>query len=271
MSAPGEHLKVRQADQPFKDEPADQDGSAKRMVAKVEPAVTGFHPVIPVGKTWNVLDLSKGYHPESISLDPPSIGRYNEKRTNMYTTGLFGGVRNIHMGLDIWVPEGTPVRAFSDCRVLFFRDNDNPGDYGPTIITEHKIGSKFAIYTHYDHYAQGAGRTNRDGRADRADISASGKGTDSGQSEEITLYALYGHLSRASLDNVTEGKPLSKGQIFAEVGGPQVNGGWVPHLHFQLSWERPAEPDMPGVVAEEDHLRALQIYPDPRLVLGNLY
>jgi len=238
-----------------------------------DPAAEGFHPVIALGKTWLVLDLTKGYLPEAISLDPPSIGRYDEKRTNMYTAGLFGGVRNIHMGLDIWVPERTPVYAFSDGQVLFFRDNDNPGDYGPTIVTEHKIDPENVIYSHY---TQGAGRTaqtnaDTEKRNGRTGSPLAGKSEISGQSDGITLYALFGHLSRSSLGNVTVGMPLKKGRVFAEVGGTHENGGWVPHLHFQLSWERPSEPDMPGVVAGGDREKALRIYPDPRLVLGNLY
>ena len=28
---------------------------------------------------------------------------------------------------------------------------------------------------------------------------------------------------------------------------------------------------MPGVVSDEDHLRALAVFPDPRLVLGDIY
>lgn len=112
-----------------------------------------YHPVIVVGDRWNVLDLTKGYHPESITLDPPSIGRYNEKRTNMYVSGLFKGVRNIHMGIDIWVPAGSPVYAFADGKVLFFRDNNNPGDYGPTIVAEHKIDPFDSLHPHYYLYA----------------------------------------------------------------------------------------------------------------------
>jgi peptidoglycan LD-endopeptidase LytH len=194
---------------------------------------TGFHPVIILGERWEVLDLSKGYHPETISLDPPSIGRYNEARKNMYTTGLFKGVRNIHMGVDIWVPEGTPVFSFAEGRVLFFRDNDQPGDYGPTIVTEHIVAL--------------------DG------------------CEPSPLYALFGHLCRKSLEDVSEGMALERGQCIAEVGGEHENGGWVPHLHFQLSRKRPVVPDMPGVVAPEDRDAALRTYPDPQIVLGPLY
>ena len=205
----------------------------------------GFHPVIDMGDTWQVLDLTKGYDPDAISLNPPSIGRYNERRRSMYTTGLFKGVRNIHMGIDIWVPSGTPVCAFADGRVLFFRDNDQPGDYGPTIVTEHHV------------------------LLDEESPWNPSKNESRGAS--IPIYALFGHLSRASMKHVSEGMPLEKGQPFAEVGDVGENGGWVPHLHFQLSREHPAVPDMPGVVAPEDLAEALRTYPDPQLVLGPLY
>lgn len=203
------------------------------MVSSAAQKSAGFHPVIDIGARWEVLDLTAGYKPSEISLDPPSVGRYDEVRRNMYTTGLFRGVRNIHMGVDIWVPRNTPVRSFADGYVLFFRDNDRSGDYGPTIVTRHVV-------------ALDGGRA-------------------------TPLYALFGHLSRRSLEKVFEGMVLERGQCFAEVGGEHENGGWVPHLHFQLSRERPAVPDMPGVVAPEDRDAALQTYPDPRVVLGPLY
>lgn len=85
------------------------------------------------------------------------------------------------------------------------------------------------------------------------------------------LFALYGHLSKKSLSMVQPGQEISAGDKIAELGTELENGGWVPHLHFQLSFEDPGEADMPGVVADENREEALQKYPDPRLVLGELY
>ena len=51
----------------------------------------------------------------------------------------------------------------------------------------------------------------------------------------------------------------------------QKNGGWPPHVHFQLSLIEPKTCDLPGVVSEENHEVALKVFPDPRHVLGNLY
>lgn len=187
-----------------------------------------YYPVIDIGEKWNVLDLSEGYVPETITLDPPSIGRYNEKRHNMYTSDFYEGKRNVHMGIDVWMPAGTPVYSFSDGIVLFYRDNITNGDYGPTIVTEHKIGNS-------------------------------------------RIYALFGHLSRSSLRNVYRGMSLARGEKFTELGDVNENGGWLPHLHFQLSLICPEGPDMPGVVSDESLSEALKIYPDPQLVLGRLY
>ena len=49
------------------------------------------------------------------------------------------------------------------------------------------------------------------------------------------------------------------------------NGGWPPHVHFQLALSEPTTHDMPGVVATSQHAAALDEYPDPRMVLGPLY
>ncbi|MFH5833432.1 peptidoglycan DD-metalloendopeptidase family protein [Halalkalibaculum sp. DA384] len=85
------------------------------------------------------------------------------------------------------------------------------------------------------------------------------------------LFALHGHLARASLDRLEKGQEIKKGQEFAEVGAHRENGGWEPHLHFQLSVEDPGRADMPGVVAEENIETALEKYPDPRLIVGDIY
>lgn len=85
------------------------------------------------------------------------------------------------------------------------------------------------------------------------------------------IYSLYGHLRRDSLAGLRKGKSVVGGEQFAWIGAETENGGWPPHLHFQLSWEEPQNCDMPGVVAEADLEDALQKYPDPQLMLGPLY
>ncbi len=85
------------------------------------------------------------------------------------------------------------------------------------------------------------------------------------------IYALYGHLSKSSISNKKIGQKIHIGEEIATVGDFTENGGWPPHVHFQLSLIEPKSCDLPGVVSEEDHDIALKVFPDPRLVLGNLY
>lgn len=84
------------------------------------------------------------------------------------------------------------------------------------------------------------------------------------------LWVLYGHLG--STRGKLPGQRIRKGQRIGRLGDIDENGGWhLPHVHFQISTEAPETHDMPGAVAVEDRLEALQQYPDPRYVLGELY
>lgn len=85
------------------------------------------------------------------------------------------------------------------------------------------------------------------------------------------VFALHGHLTRESLERWSPGDSFEAGAPLAEVGGKDVNGGWNPHLHFQLSVVEPQTHDLPGAVSQADLGWALAAFPDPRLVLGPLY
>jgi len=86
----------------------------------------------------------------------------------------------------------------------------------------------------------------------------------------VTLWALHGHLDARSSAHAP-GSRITAGQVIGWLGAEDENGGWPPHLHFQLSLERPATHDLPGVVSPAEREAARSIYPDPRLVLGPLY
>lgn len=58
--------------------------------------------------------------------------------------------RSVHLGVDIWAKAGTPVYAPTKAKVHSFANNDNFGDYGPTIILEHNLEGK-TFYTLYGH------------------------------------------------------------------------------------------------------------------------
>ena len=87
----------------------------------------------------------------------------------------------------------------------------------------------------------------------------------------VQFWALFGHLSAKSIVGKSEGDWIQRGECLAWLGPEEDNGGWPVHLHFQLSLRAPETHDMPGVVTLEDREAALQLYPDPRLILGPIY
>lgn len=86
--------------------------------------------------------------------------------------------------------------------------------------------------------------------------------------KELTLWSLYGHLSRDSLTSLREGQAIAKGQEIARLGSDEVNGGWLPHLHFQLILDiGQARGDFPGVFRKSEREGWRRICPDPRSFL----
>ncbi len=86
-----------------------------------------------------------------------------------------------------------------------------------------------------------------------------------------SFWVLWGHLSKASVQIHQIGQHFERGDVLGWVGTKIDNGGWNPHLHIQLANVKPKTHDMPGVVSLTDRERACQLYPDPRLVLGQVY
>ena len=77
-------------------------------------------------------------------------------------------------------------------------------------------------------------------------------------------YSLYGHLSRASLTGLHDGKPVRAGDKLAELGPYPENGDWPPHLHFQLMHDMLSlRGDFPGVCRPSERTEWLTRCPDP--------
>ena len=70
-----------------------------------------FSPVIDLPDGYEVYDFTQGYDPERSMRSEFGVGRFNEVRKNMYTSELFKGERNIHMGIDIAAPVDVPDAA----------------------------------------------------------------------------------------------------------------------------------------------------------------
>ncbi|WP_080241631.1 peptidoglycan DD-metalloendopeptidase family protein [Spirosoma rigui] len=88
------------------------------------------------------------------------------------------------------------------------------------------------------------------------------------QTADGVLYSLYGHLTRASLVSLYEGKPIEAGEKLAEIGPYPENGDWPPHLHFQLMTDMLGlRGDFPGVCSLTDRAKFLALCPDPNQLL----
>ena len=85
----------------------------------------------------------------------------------------------------------------------------------------------------------------------------------------LKFHTLYGHLDRDSLKGLKPGTAFMAGEKFAELGTRRENGGWTPHLHFQIILDiGSAKGDYPGVAKRSEKDRWLSICPDPAKLLG---
>lgn len=160
---------------------------------------------------------------------PVGVGRYNEDRVLYRHSPLFDGERenrSVHLGIDLFVMDGTEVMTPLAAHVHSVADNTGLGNYGPTVILEHEL-------------------------------------------DGIRFWTLYGHLGRHSVVRLEMGQTLETGEEFAVVGDLMENGGWPPHLHFQITADLMGHSgDFPGVAAPSEVARWLEICPDPNLILG---
>lgn len=84
-----------------------------------------------------------------------AFGGYLERRniyqrSNHFNSEDLKNQRNIHLGIDFWCKENTAVLAVLDGEIHSYKNNDNYGDYGPTIILKHEVADK-TFYSLYGH------------------------------------------------------------------------------------------------------------------------
>ncbi len=84
----------------------------------------------------------------------------------------------------------------------------------------------------------------------------------------LTFYTLYGHLSSCSIQSIRAGSQVQCGELLATMGAPDVNGGWPPHLHFQVMLDLlGGSVDFPGVAYPDERYIWLGLCPDPRTLI----
>ena len=87
---------------------------------------------------------------------PVGIGRYDEDRVLYRHSPLFDGTaerRSIHIGIDLFVIEGTEILTPLPAIVHSAEENAGLGNYGPTVILRHQLeGIEF--HTLYGHLSR---------------------------------------------------------------------------------------------------------------------
>jgi 4-aminobutyrate aminotransferase-like enzyme/Ser/Thr protein kinase RdoA (MazF antagonist)/murein DD-endopeptidase MepM/ murein hydrolase activator NlpD len=171
-----------------------------------------------------------------------TFGGYGEARL-LYSSPLFadadaesppGERRSVHLGIDLFGPAGTPVHAPLSGIVVAAMYNPKYLDYGGLIIIAHKLSER---------------------------VQPGGPAS--------IFYTIYGHLSRSSLKGVKEGDRVKAGQRIGSFGEPNENGGWTPHLHFQVSVDLvDMGTDFPGVARPTQMHAWMALSPDPTPLLG---
>ena len=162
------------------------------------------------------------------------VGRYDEPRT-IYNSALFGTGspvderRTIHLGIDLMARPGSVVRAPLEGEVRAFANNAAPLDYGPVVILRHSLAKP------------------------------------TGEAQEF--FTIYGHLTKESLNVLRLGQKVARGEKFAEVGATGENGGWAPHLHFQIATDLlDYGTDFPGVARASERRVWTSLSPRPEFV-----
>ncbi|MGJ8683920.1 MAG: peptidoglycan DD-metalloendopeptidase family protein [Nonlabens sp.] len=78
------------------------------------------------------------------------------------------------------------------------------------------------------------------------------------------IYSLYGHLAISDMEHWSVGLRFRESENIATLGTPQENGGYSPHLHFQVMTDmREYRGDFPGVAATEELASYKNVILDP--------
>lgn len=206
-----------------------------------------FHPVIPIGPREKVAVLDLGWTGGAEEIDPADVEAFSawvEHRIRgtgaRFGVGRYGEDRSIYRHSPLF--EGEEARSVHLGVDLFA-----------------PAGTE--VRTPLDGTILGA--------ADNRGVGDYGPTVIlSHRLDDIPFHTLYGHLSRTDLEHIEPGHGLAAGDVVGHMGTPGENGGWPPHVHFQIiALELDTVTDYPGVARPSDRGRFLELCPDPNLLL----
>jgi 4-aminobutyrate aminotransferase-like enzyme/Ser/Thr protein kinase RdoA (MazF antagonist) len=138
-------------------EPVPQARAVRSFLAAADVAPVLGRPLaeLPCAR----LDWSAGRTPDlpaPAGEDVVGVGLYAENRA-VYTTPAFDEGderRTVHLGVDLFVPPGTPVHAPLPGVVRAVADNAEPLDFGPVVVLEHATPDGIPFFTLLGHLSR---------------------------------------------------------------------------------------------------------------------
>jgi 4-aminobutyrate aminotransferase-like enzyme/Ser/Thr protein kinase RdoA (MazF antagonist) len=200
-----------------------------------------------------VFDLSVGS--KFLGADPAAmdVGTLNDRS--------FGELKKVHVSVGIG--------RYDEARLLYgsplFGTSSNPTDERRTIHLgiDLFVAPGTAVYAPLEGVLHGL--ANNTGALDYGPVVILRHVTRYGQE----FFTLYGHLSRETLRHLHAGQKIARGERFARVGGMHENGGWPPHVHFQVIVDLlDRGTDFPGVARASERAVWTSLSPDPNVLLG---
>lgn len=162
-----------------------------------------------------------------------SLGRYGEPRL-IYTDTAFrqgpwknSDRRTVYLGIELFAPAGTPVRAPHAGRVAALESRSGRPECGGVVVLDHET------------------------------------------SDGDRFQTLYGYLRPEDADSLAVGQWIEKGEVIGWLGTVRANGGWSPHLHFQLALiGHRAVAALRGVANPDDIALWQAVCPNPAALLN---
>ena len=83
------------------------------------------------------------------------------------------------------------------------------------------------------------------------------------------FYTLYGHLAADVVTRLAPGQTVVAGEVIALIGDRAENGGWTPHVHFQLGLTTLGRgADWPGVADPDESAGWMELFPNGAALLN---
>ena len=83
------------------------------------------------------------------------------------------------------------------------------------------------------------------------------------------FFTLFGHLASDVVERLSPGQSIAAGDVIALIGKPDENGGWAPHVHFQLGLTTLGRgADWPGVADPDEAASWESLFPNGAALLN---